>query len=227
MTGPGEKGAWPGGEIQSYSEPKKETKMQLNFDATKIEPNQGMPKHPVGNKIPASISEIGTDGKDETGYFFVVFTTQSGQIRKQYNLWTKSTEPNMLQMVDIANRNLSALCHATGIFRLGDGRELIGARCCIDVTPQAKKPEFNEVSKVYDAHGNEPGKAPVQATNPAQNGGWNNQPAQPSAQPPQQGWSNPAPAQNNAPSPAAAPANTWSQGPSAPAGAPPPWASGR
>lgn len=201
--------------------------MQLNFDATKIEPNQGTPKHPVGNKIPAIISDVGTDGKDETGYFWVLFTTQSGQIRKQYNIWTKSTEPNMLQMVDIANRNLSALCHATGIFRLGDGRELLNARCCIDVTPQVKKPEFNEVSKVYDANGNEPGKAPAQPTQPAtQQGGWNNQPAQTAPAPAAQGWSNPAPAAQPAPAPAPAPTQQWSQGPSAAPGTPPPWASG-
>lgn len=195
--------------------------MQLNFDATKIEPNQGTPKHPTG-KFPAMITETGTDGKDETGYFFVVFATPSGQIRKQYNLWTKSTEPNMLQMVDIANRNLSALCHATGVFRLGDGRELINARCMIEVTPQTKKPEFNEVSKVYDAHGNEPGKAPQQPVQPAaQNGSWSSQPAQAAPVPAAQGWSNTAPAQNNAPAPAAAPA--WSQGPSAAPNAAPPW----
>lgn len=210
--------------------------MQLNFDATKIEPNQGMPKHPTG-KFPAMISETGTDGKDETGYFFVVFSTPSGQIRKQYNLWTKSTEPNMLQMVDIANRNLSALCHATGIFRLGDGRELLNARCMIEVTPQTKKPEFNEVSKVYDAQGNEPGKAPQQQPQQATQGGWNsgqtagnNMTALAASAQNGQGWPSQPAAQNNAPPPGATPNNpsgAWSQGPSAPTGAPPPWAANK
>lgn len=199
--------------------------MQLNFDATKIEPNQGTPKHPTG-KFPAIISETGTDGKDETGYFFVLFTTPSGQIRKQYNLWTKSTEANMLQMVSIAQNNLSALCHATGIFRLGDGRELLNARCMIEVTPQTKNDKYNEVSKVYDVNGNEPGKVPAQSQPAAQQGWPTQQPQQAAPAPATQGWSNPAPAQNNAPPPGATPNNpsgAWSQGPSAPAGAPPPW----
>lgn len=195
--------------------------ISLNFDATKFNPEQGIPKHPTG-KFPAIVSEVGTEENKnkDGGYFSVTFTTQAGQIRKNYNLWFQNPDDGKKQAIEIASKQLSALCHATGVFRLGDGRELINARCTIEVTPQARDDKYNEVSKVYDANGNEPGKAtPAPAVQQGgQQGGWPQQQA-PSAPPPA----------NNAPPPAAAPANaapSWSPGPSAAPGTPPPWASG-
>lgn len=198
----------------------------LNFDATKVDPSQGNAKHPTG-KFPAVVSEVGTDGNDTTGYFWVLFSTQAGQIRKQFNLWTKSTDDNMIKMTQIAQQNLSALCHATGVFHLGDGKELLNARCVIEVTPQKKNPEYNEVFKIFDANGNEPGKAPAGAPQ-TQQGGWNNQPAtNPPQQPvqhaaPTQGGWQPGPA-NSVPAttPQAAQQPGWHQGPGP--GQSPPW----
>ncbi len=193
--------------------------MMLNFDATKFNPEQGMAKHPVG-KFPAIISGVSVEENNSKtgGYFSVLFTTQAGSIRKNYNLWFNNPSDGQKQAIDIASRQLSALCHAVGIIRLGDGRELINARCQIDVTPQAKDERYNEVSKVYDANGDEPGKAPAAPQPQAA-------PAQP-VQPQNGGWApNGGASQTNAPatSPAASGQN-WQQGPSAPASGQPPWA---
>lgn len=222
------------------------------FDATNIPPDQGGIKHPIGSKFPAQIS--GTCAKstkdNDGGYLCITFTTPAGNIDRNYNFWNKSE-----QAVDIARKQLSALCHAIGIYALPSvklemtpndfpnaGRELRGARCQIDVSyqkgqePSPEKPSggFVEVSKVYDANGNEPGRvqaAPQPQAAQPNPGAWNNQPPQqPAQQLQQQAWpSQPAP-QNNAPGPNPAPVNnSWQQGPSAPAGAapPPPWATGR
>jgi hypothetical protein len=192
----------------------------INFDATKYNPEQGIAKHPVG-KFPAVISEVKLEGKSETDHHLIVFfTTQAGSIRKQYNIASDSQEDNMKKMVEIARNNLSSLCYATGVFKLGNGQELVNARCQIEVKEQTKNPQYNEVSKVYDANGNEPGKAPVTGARQygeapgAVNGGWGQTPQAP----PQNA---PAPA----PAPAAPPAQpAWSPGPSAAPGTPPPWA---
>ncbi len=204
--------------------------MMLNFDATKFNPEQGMAKHPVG-KFPAIISEVSVEENNSKtgGYFSALFTTQAGSIRKNYNLWFNNPSDGQKQAIEIASRQLSALCHAVGIFRLGDGRELVNARCQIEVTPQTKDDRYNEVSKIFDANGNEPGKAPTapqpQAA-PAQ-GGWSgNAPAQP-VQPQNGGWApNGGAPQTNAPAatPAQQPEQNWQQGPSASASGPPPWA---
>ncbi len=184
----------------------------INFDATKYDPTQGVAKHPVG-KFPAVISEVKLEGKSETDHHLIVFfTTQAGSIRKQYNIASDSQEDNMKKMVEIARNNLSSLCYATGVFKLGNGQELVNARCQIEVKEQTKNPQYNEVSKVYDANGNEPGKATA-APQPQANGG---------------GWGAAPQASQNAPAPAPAPAApqpAWSPGPSAAPGTPPPWAS--
>lgn len=198
--------------------------MNYVFDATQFNPEQGIGKHPTG-KFPASISEtsIEENKNKDGGYFSVTFTTPAGSIRKNYNLWYSNPTDGQKQAVEIANKSLSALCYATGVFKVGmtdEGAALRGARCQIEVTPQKNNPEYHEVSKVYDANGNEPGKAPAAAPQPAagaQQGGWSSQPA-PAAQPA------PAPA----PAPQQQPANAgWQQGPTAAPGSAPPWAGNR
>jgi hypothetical protein len=243
---------------------KEHTKMpnfQPYFDATNIPPEQGGGKHPVGSKFPAIVTSTGIKStKDNTGgYFFVQFTTQAGQISANYNIWNDSP-----QAVEIAQKQLSALLHAIGIFKIhctlpdgspdmqNAGAEIRNQRVQIDVnyqkgqepTPEKPAGGYVEVSRVYDANGNEPGKAPApppqmqQPTPPTQqgqpqSGGWNAPASNGLGQAPatavQQGNPPPVPwgatAPNNAPAPAAAPANAgWTQGPSAPAGGAPDWA---
>lgn len=208
-----------------------------SFDANQHQPKQGIGSHPIG-KFPATISGTSCEPtKDQSGGMFIVeFTTPAGQIMTRYNLWNQSPKA-----VEIAHGQLSALCHATGIFKLdfnNDGAALRNARCMIEVSyqkgeePTAEKPQggYVEVKKVYDAAGNEPGKAPVGAPQPQgapmqqqPNGGWAapQQPAQPQqpANPAPGGW---APQQGPAPQ-----ANTnpgWQQNASP---SNPPWATGR
>lgn len=138
--------------------------MQItNFDATNIVPQQSSGKHPEGT-FPATITETRAEPtKDGTGGMFVVeFTSAGGSIANRYNLWNKSDKA-----VEIAQKELSALCHATGIFKLSMsaenltmcGHELRGAPCVIKVRPQPNNTDYMEVEKVFDKNGNEPGKA--------------------------------------------------------------------
>lgn len=222
-----------------------------SFDATTIAPDQGTPTHPPG-MFDATITNTRVqDTRENTGSMFVVeFTTPAGRIDFRYNLWNQSP-----QAVEIAGKQLSALCHATGIFRVnfnnpnGVGAELRGGRCKIEVAPQLSKDGtpngYTQIKRVFDAAGNEPGKAPAQAQQPngfqqPQQQAAQTQPAQswqpgPGQQtnpaPAAQGWNNPAPAQHQqqpAPqqqAPQQQQPNGWQQ---APAGAPgpaqsPPW----
>lgn len=203
------------------------------FDATEIAPQQVGGKHPPGNKFPATVTATEVkDVKDKTTgqpdpnagkYFEVMFTTPAGSIRNNYNLWNTSK-----QAVDIAVGQLSALCHAVGIFKVdmnNDGAALRGAKCLIDVgfqaghEPSADKPEggYVEVKKVYDANGNEPGKGPA----PTASSGFTAQPA-PNAAPVAASWggaaNNPAP---NAAAPPPAGSGGWQPGNANPQK--PPW----
>jgi hypothetical protein len=190
------------------------------WDASQFAPKQIGEGHPVG-KFPFQIShtEI-TPTKDQTGGMFIVtFKTPAGEIPMRYNLWNQSAKA-----VEIAHGQLSALCHATGVFRLdwqNDGAALRGAGGMIEVgyqkgeEPSAEKPTggYTEVKKVYDKNGNEPGKAPQAVPQPQQ--GWT-KPAEQTPQPqPGQGggWQNaPGATQQPQPQPNPAPGG-WQQQP--------------
>jgi hypothetical protein len=164
--------------------------MQGGFDANQIQPKQIGESHPVG-KFQAVISntEIAPTKDGTGGMFIVTFKTPSGEIPFRYNIWNQSDKAK-----EIAAGQLSALCHATGVFRVGwenDGAALRNAALMIEVgyqkgqepSPEMPHGGYTEVKKVYDRNGNEPGKAPQAApqTQPAGNGGWGN-----SSQPQQQ-----------------------------------------
>ena len=189
--------------------------MDMVFDATQFQPQQGAGAHPVGT-FDAQITNTYAKGtKDNTGGMFVAeFTSPQGKIETRYNLWNSST-----QAVEIAQKSLSALCHAVGIFKItfpklpdgspdmqNAGRELRGARCKIEVAYQidreTKQPTaYVEVKRVLDLQGNEPGRAPQAAPQPQQatqgqqapmtqqsNGGWGA--PNPAPQSTQGGWGN-------------------------------------
>jgi len=184
--------------------------MNASFDANQFAPKQGGGGHPVGKGFDAVISntEIKPTSSGEGGMFVVEFTTPAGRMVNRYNLWNKNAKA-----VEIAHGELSALCHATGVFRLdfqNDGAALRNARCKIDVGLQneAEPDGYVEIKKIMDANGNEPGRGP-------------GIPAQPATQAPAAAWGAPTPAA--APAPAQAPA--WQ--PAAPSTNPaagPPWA---
>lgn len=221
--------------------------MNGSFDAAQYAPKQGLPIHPVGKFLFHITNTIIEPTKDGTGGMFVVeFTTPSGIAITRYNLWNQNAKA-----VEIAHGQLSALCHATGVFRLdwnNDGAALRNARGMVEIgyqkgeEPSAEKPTggYTEVKRVFDAAGNEPGRAPSAAPQPQQqpqgggplqqqpSGSWGNQPQQqpnPPLQQPNQTnptWGGGAvqqqPQQSGNVNTGAAP--TWQQGPGAQA---PPW----
>lgn len=202
------------------------------FDATQHEPQQSGGKHPPGNKFPFTLTATevkDTKAKDGQKLFEVTFTSPVGSIRNNYNLWNVNDQARKISV-----GQLSALCHATGIFKVNfkdpisegpDGRELIGGKGLMDIgfqsgqEPSAEKPEggYVEIKKVYDINGNEPGnKSAAQANSGF---GVNVQPAAQQQPAVQQGWSQPN--TGNAQSANSAGIGGWQQ--STGAGEKPPW----
>lgn len=183
------------------------------FDASKVTPSQGVGGHPPGMFGFQITNTYAKENNSKTGAMLVVeMTSDVGRIENRYNIWNQST-----QAVEIAQKELSALCHATGIFRVtfprlpdnsydmaNAARELRGGRGKMEVAPQVGKDGqpngYMEVKKVFDVNGNEPGKqgsAPQPQQPTGQPGGWSNGPTQqpqPQANPPAQqpqGWGAP------------------------------------
>lgn len=191
---------------------------QDNFDASQVQPQYSIgSNHPVGlfDAMISNTSLKPVKDKPQNGMFVIEYTTPAGKIEDRFNLWNDNP-----QAVDISQKQLSAVCHATGIFRIASfkqnqGAELRNARLKIEVgyqkgqEPTSTNPTggYTEVKKVFDAQGNEPGKGPSPApqtqaqptANGAGNGsGWNAN-AAPATQNPAGGWT-----QNNAGAGAAA-----------------------
>lgn len=196
------------------------------FDARQHTPQQGSAgAHPIGI-YDAQISntyaaKCGPNAKDPNGTMFVAeFTTPGGKIEKRYNV-----QNNSEQAVAIAQKEMSALCYAVGIFTISAptlpdgslnmpevGKELRGSRLKIDVGFQIDKETkqnsaYTEVKRVLDVQGNEPGKpataAPQPQQAPAANGGAASG-----------GWATgQGGATNNAP-----PGGAWAPGPNQPQG---------
>lgn len=133
------------------------------FDARSVEPRQGGGKHRVGNKWPGTITGTRVDEtKDKKGGMFVVtLSSAGGSVDVRYNIWNESEQAR-----NIAKQQLSALCHAIGIFQLNfkvDAAEIRGAKLLYDVgfqagqEPSAENPAggYVELKKVYDLQGND------------------------------------------------------------------------
>ena len=211
-----------------------------DFDARSVQPQQALDKHPCG-MFDFQIANTYLAPSKDNVYLMLMVVLQSpvGQIIRNYIVDAEPMTAEAAKTIEIANKQLSALCHAVNIHRVSypkhqDGnpimdqaaRELRGGRGRMEVAfqkghePSAEKPEggYVEVRKVFDSAGNEPGKSgAAPQVQPVQQ-----QPVQ------QQAPANPAPAWGGAVPQQPAPANNgWQPGPSAaaPANTPPPWGS--
>lgn len=178
--------------------------MLNDFDARSVQPQQGMTGHPPGIFEFQITNTYLKDNQKKDGAMLVVeMTSPVGRIENRYNI----ANPNA-KAVEIAQKELSALCHAVGIFQVKypknpdgtpiyeqAGITLRGGRGKMEIVPQkdgtGKETGYMEVNKVFDLQGNEPGKGPSQ---PA--GNWSGGNAQPQQQPNGQ-WNNNQPPQQN------------------------------
>lgn len=206
-----------------------------DFDARSVQPQQAGDKHPVGMFDFQITNTFLKPSKDNQHLMLLVeFSSPAGRIERNYIVDGASA-----QAIEIANKQISALCHAVNIFRLTypkhpDGspifdqaaRELRGGRGRMEVAfqkgqePSAENQHggYVEVRKVFDSAGNEPGKssAAPQVQQAQQ------QPVQQQsapANPPAPAWGGAAPAANPAP----AQGGGWQPGPAQGQGAAPPW----
>lgn len=134
------------------------------FNAREHQPTQGgSSAHPVGkHKFTITKTQVVANKDNTGGMLRVTFTSDKGSINNNYNLWNQNETA-----VKIANSELSALCHAVGVYNLSsaEGSELLNAQGVMEVDYQthteeqkkANKPPFVEIKKIFDINGNEPG----------------------------------------------------------------------
>jgi hypothetical protein len=218
--------------------------MQLEkmFDARTVEPQLGYPAPPPLADYHVQITE--SEGKPvkppgKGGYLeLTVVILDPGSylnrtVKYILNLYNESQ-----QAVDIAYKQLSAICHVTGQFNIQDSRQLHNVPFIATIGPDIKDPNYSRIFAVKDLQGKEPGKAgqftqgaPQPPAPPTQAPAW--APAPPvAAAPTPAAWTPPGapPATSAAPMPAWTPPGApapasgnapWQQ--TQPQGNKPPW----
>lgn len=167
--------------------------LQTAFDATRVDPSQGIGQLPIGAKLPvvAIESEVKATKDNSGGYIQFTLQVQQGEHAGRKGAYRINLYNSSEAARGIAERQLSAMCHVTGVFNLQDTQQLHNIPFLVDVVAQAD-PKYTEVKAVYDINGNEPGRAHQQ--NHQHNGGQQQAPVQqPQSQPePQQPQQQPA-----------------------------------
>ena len=218
------------------------------FNAQQFDPTQSTGGLPIGkHPVIVDSSEVKPNKENNGGYLQLNLKIIDGPQQGTVGAYRLNLYHSNQQTVEIAHRQLSAVCHVTGVFMLQDSAQLHNIPFIVEVGPQKNDAQYTEVKKVFDIQGNEPGKAghgqaaaqPAQAPagfapqqpaqqphQPAAAPAWGQAPQQQPAAAPQQpagapAWGQQAPAQQPAQAPAPA-AGGWQQG-AAPAGGNPPW----
>lgn len=180
------------------------------FNPNNYNPEQSAGQLPLG-KHPVVIesSEVKANKANDGGYLqfnLKIIDGPNAGITGPYRLNLYHADQTTCE---IANRQLSAVCHVVNVFGdLTSTDPLHNIPFIVEVAPQKNKPEYTQVSKVFDINGNEPGKAPAgqaqtqqptqggagqqwggghtpQQQQPTNNGGWGQPPANNGQQQPQ------------------------------------------
>jgi hypothetical protein len=137
----------------------------LNFNANEVEPSAPITILPPG-RYPMAITktEMKPTRAGNGSYLSVEFTISSGNGANR-KLWANLNldNPNQ-QTVDIARRELSAICHAVGVLQVNDSDELLGRELMVDVAVGKRRDtgEDQNVIKGYSSI-----SAPMPAAKPA------------------------------------------------------------
>lgn len=130
------------------------------FNAQSVDPSQSAGSLPIG-KHPVIIesSEVKPNKENNGGYLQLNLRIIDGPQKGAGGPYRLNLYHSNPQTVEIAHKQLSAVCHVVGVFMLQDSTQLHNLPFIIDVGPQKNDAQYTEVKKVFDIAGNEPGKA--------------------------------------------------------------------
>jgi hypothetical protein len=97
----------------------------LNFDATTVEPSAPIDVIPAGKYVAQIVNSEMRDTKSGSGqYLWLEIDIMDGQYKGR-KLWDRLNLVNSNpQAAEIANRTLSAICHATGKMHITDSEQV-------------------------------------------------------------------------------------------------------
>lgn len=130
------------------------------FNAKQYDPTQGVGSLPIGrHPVVIESSEVKANKANDGGYLQLNLRIIDGPQQGTTGAYRLNLYHSNQQTVEIAHRQLSAICHVIGVFQVTDSSQLHNLPFLVEVGPQKNDPQYTEVKKVFDMNGNEPGKA--------------------------------------------------------------------
>lgn len=146
---------------------------QLNFDATQVEPTQAYELLPAGT-YPAFITESDfMPTKNGSGsYLKLKFQIIEGEYTGRVLFTNLNLDNPNKTAVEIAQRDLSAICHAVGVLQASDSQQLHDRPMMIKVGIQPAKNGYEASNQIkgYEAYNQESKTPPAAQTAPASSG---------------------------------------------------------
>jgi hypothetical protein len=144
----------------------------LNFDATQVEPTQAFEPLPAGTYAAFITESDFTPTKNGLGsYLKLKFQIIEGEYTGRVLFTNLNLDNPNKTAVEIAQRDLSAICHAVGVLQASDSQQLHDRPMMIKVGIQPARDghEASNSIKGYEAYGQTvktpPAAAPAAASN--------------------------------------------------------------
>ena len=143
------------------------------FDATQVEPSGDFERLPAGQYeaeiIDSGKEPVSKNDPSKGECLSLTWKIAAGPLEgrlfwQRLNLWFCGAEKTPGKVAEIAQRQLSEICHATGQMNISDSEQLHYRRCLVKYGPQKKDPDFDEVKSVSALNGT---AAPAPATQQA------------------------------------------------------------
>lgn len=142
----------------------------LNFDATSVDPTSPFAPLPAGSyRAHVTASEVKPTKNGAGQYLQLEFTVLDGAFKGR-KFWERLNIQNPNQTAqEIAQRTLSAICHATGVLKLTNSQQLHGIPVTVKLTVKqdAGRDPQNEVKGYEKAEGGAPATAATTSAPPA------------------------------------------------------------
>ncbi len=145
--------------------------MQLNFDATQHDPSQSVSVCLPLADYPFTIVSADVESvkdKQNEGLLKVGLRIDDGPYRGAVQIDRFNIYNSNPQAVQIAYKELSALCHVTNRLRLATEKDLIGGQGLATIGPQTNNDKYSEVKQYKYTNGALPGANGQQQQQPQQ-----------------------------------------------------------
>jgi hypothetical protein len=143
---------------------------KIGFNANNVEPSTPMDVLPAGKYLCIAIASELKPTKNGAGeYLQITFEVLDGQFKGRKIFERLNIRNSNKTAEDIAQRALSALCHAVGIIELEDSDQLHNIPVTIDLDIDPAKGEYSAQNRVkgYSAAGGAQTSAPATRQAPA------------------------------------------------------------